>query len=127
MATHKHIGSDFEDFLREEGILEEVDARVQKRIIAEQLRHAMDAASLSESALARRMATSRTVVRSLLDPENESATLSTLVKAASAVGRHLTVSLDIPGVRTRRPAMSRRTRLSRGKAQPKGSRRSSRR
>jgi antitoxin HicB len=92
MAKNKHIGSDFEDFLRDEGMLEEIDARVQKRIIAEQLRTAMGSKKLSEVALARRMDTSRTVVRNLLDPNNSSATLLTLVKAAHAVGKTLGVS-----------------------------------
>ena len=96
MARNKHIGSDFEDFLRDEGILEEVDARVQKRLIAEQLRDAMRAGKISEVVLARRMATSRTVVRGLLDPKNEGATLVTLAKAARAVGRVLSISLDAP-------------------------------
>lgn len=112
MAKNKHMGSSFEDFLREDGILEEVDARVQKRLIAEQLRAAMNAQDLSEAALARRMETSRTVVRSLLDPENDSATLITLVKAASAVGRRLTFHLDEPVAAARRRPASQRARAA---------------
>ena len=92
MPKNKHIGSSFEDFLREDGILDEVDARVQKRILAEQLRHEMEAQKLSEKALAKRMDTSRTVVRNLLDPGNTSATLMTMVKAGHALGRELKVS-----------------------------------
>ena len=33
MAKHKHLGSNFDDFLREEGILEEVEAGVKKRCV----------------------------------------------------------------------------------------------
>jgi hypothetical protein len=95
VAKNKHIGSDFEDFLREEGILEEVDARVQKRVIADQLRAAMRSTKTSEVALARRMDTSRTVVRALLDPTSErSATVLTLVKAAEAVGCELQIAFS---------------------------------
>jgi len=35
--TNKHIGSDFDDFLEEEGILAEVEATAVKRVIAFQL------------------------------------------------------------------------------------------
>jgi antitoxin HicB len=107
-----HHGSTLDEFLEEEGLLEEVDAIVQKRVIAEQLREAMRAKRLSEAAIARRMDTSRTVVRNLLDPDNESVTLLTLAKAASAVGRRLCVTLEEPA-RPRRAsarASSRRTR-----------------
>jgi antitoxin HicB len=92
MAKNKHIGSDFEDFLREDGILEEVDALVQKELIADQIRDAMRERSISEAALARAMKTSRTTVRSLLDPTSEAATLVTLTKAAQALGRELRIT-----------------------------------
>lgn len=104
MATNKHIGSKFEDFLRSEGILEEVDARVQKRVLAEELRAAMKARSLSEAALARAMKTSRTVVRSLLDPEAASVTLNTLARAARAVGCELRISFAASVARPRQVA-----------------------
>ena len=94
MAKHKHHGSTLDAFLEEEGLTEVVDAIIQKRAIAEQLRGAMQAQNISESAMARRMATSRTVVRNLLDPKNEGATLVTIAKAANAVGRRLSVTLE---------------------------------
>lgn len=96
MTKNKHAGSDFEDFLREEGILEEVDAYVQKRIIAEQIRAVMREQSISEAALARVMGTSRSAVRNILDPENDSATLLSLTRAAKAIGRELRVELVMP-------------------------------
>ena len=104
MAKNKHIGSSFDDFLRDEGMLEEVDARVQKRVIADELRRAMKARKLSENQLAKRMETSRTVVRALLDPENSSATLNTLARAAGAVGCKLSVNLTPVQSRRRRSA-----------------------
>jgi antitoxin HicB len=114
MPRNQHVGSRFENFLRDEGILEAVDARVQKRVIAEQLREAMKERSISEAALARVMKTSRTVVRSLLDPESDSATLVTLTRAARAVGRELRISFEpIAERRARVPAAARSRRKPR--------------
>ena len=89
----KHRGSNFDDFLREEGLLEEVEALAAKRLIAYELGQIMAKAKLSKAALARRMGTSRSQVDRLLDPDNESVTLATLAKAAAAFGQRLRVSL----------------------------------
>ena len=88
-----NIGSDFDDFLRDEGILEEADAVATKRVIAYQIAQEMEKANISQSELARRMNTSRSSVERLLDPANLSVTLVTLERAASAVGKRLKVQL----------------------------------
>ena len=85
----KHLGSSFEDFLREEGTLEETTHRAIKRVLARQLRQLMDEQGLSKSEMARRMRTSRPALERLLDPDNEAVTL----KAAKAVGRELRLEL----------------------------------
>lgn len=89
----KHIGSDFDDFLRGEGLLEEAEAVAAKRVIAFQIAREMERAHISHSELARRMNTSRSSVERLLDPTNTSVTLVTLERAASAVGKRLKVQL----------------------------------
>ena len=89
----KHLGSRFEDFLREEGTLEATTNRAIKRELARQLQQLMDEHRLSKSEMARRMRTSRTALERLLDPDNESVTLNTLQKAARAVGRELRLEL----------------------------------
>lgn len=89
----KHIGSDFDDFLREEEILEVVQATAAKRVIAFQIAQEMERRKLSKSEMASRMKTSRPALERLLDPDNPSVTLSTLERAASAVGRKLKVEL----------------------------------
>jgi predicted XRE-type DNA-binding protein len=89
----KHIGADFDDFLRDEGILDEAEAVATKRVIAYQLTQEMERASISQAELARRMKTSRSSVERLLDPTNPSVTLVTLERAASAVGKRLKVQL----------------------------------
>jgi len=88
-----HIGSDFDDFLRDEGVLDEAEAVATKRVIAYQLVQEMERANISQSELARRMKTSRSSVERLLDPANPSVTLVTLERAASAIGKRLKVQL----------------------------------
>jgi antitoxin HicB len=87
------IGSSFDDFLKEDGIYEEVTARAIKRVIVRQLDALMREQGLTKSELAKRMETSRAQLDRLLDPENESVTLATLTRAAQAVGRNLRMEL----------------------------------
>jgi antitoxin HicB len=89
----KHIGSDFDDFLREEHLLETSEAAAAKRVIAFQIAQEMRRHKLTKSEMASRMKTSRPALERLLDPANSSVTLSTLERAASAVGRKLKVEL----------------------------------
>jgi antitoxin HicB len=89
----KNIGSSFDSWLREEGIYEEATAGAIKRILAQQVAAAMKEKHLSKAEMARRMQTSRAALDRLLDPDYDAVTLSTLRKAATAVGRELRVEL----------------------------------
>ena len=89
----KNIGSTFDNWLREEGIYEEVSAAAIKRVVARQVEDAMQQKGLSKAEMARRMHTSRAALNRLLDPENGAVTLSTLQKAAQVVGRGLRLEL----------------------------------
>ena len=91
--AHKHIGSDFEDFLREEGRLEEATALAIKRVLAWEFQQAMLKAKVSQAEMARRMRTSRAVIRRLLDENDPSITLSTISKAATVLGKNLRLKL----------------------------------
>lgn len=71
----KHLGSDFDAFLDEEGLLEEAEAVATKRVLAFQIAQAMEEQKLSKTAMARRMRTSRSALDRLLDPEVPSVTL----------------------------------------------------
>jgi antitoxin HicB len=93
MKKKGRIGSSFDEFLKEEGIYEEVTARAIKRVIARQLDALMRDQGLTKSSLAKRMKTSRAQLDRLLDPNNESVTLDTLTRAAQAVGRQLWMEL----------------------------------
>jgi len=91
--NERHLGSDFDDFLRDQGQLEDAEAAATKRVIAYQIALEMRKARISRAELARRMRTSRSSVERLLDPANPSVTLATLERAASAVGKRLEVQL----------------------------------
>ena len=90
---NKNIGSDFDDFLQEEGILEEVEVTAVKRVLAYQLDQLMKEQHITKSYMAERMETSRASLDRLLDPENVSVTLQTLGKAAKVLGRKLSISI----------------------------------
>lgn len=89
----EHMGSSLDDFLEEEGLLAESEAVAVKRVLAFQLSRLMTEQNVSKSEMARRMNTSRTAVERLLNPESEAATLITLEKAASALGKRLHIEL----------------------------------
>ena len=88
-----NIGSSVDSWLREEGIYEEVSEGAIKRVLARQVEAAMKEKHFSKAEMARRMRTSRAALDRLLDPDYESVTLSTLRKAATAVGREVRLEL----------------------------------
>jgi DNA-binding phage protein len=90
---NKHIGSDFDDFLAEQGMIEEVSAAALKRVIAWQLAETMKLQNVSKKALAERMQTSRTAVDRALDQNDAGMTLATLASAARALGQRVEVRL----------------------------------
>jgi hypothetical protein len=88
-----HIGNSFDDFLKEEGIYEDVQTTAIKRVLAMQLEDAMKARKLTKVEMARRMRTSRVQLDRLLDPDNDAVTLATLRRAAAVVGREVRLEL----------------------------------
>lgn len=91
---NKRIGSSLEDFLKEEGVLEEAQAIAIKRALSFQIQQAMKQKHLTKKRMTERMhIKSRIQLDRLLDPNNVSVTLLTLEKAANALGKRLTVKL----------------------------------
>jgi antitoxin HicB len=88
-----HIGSNFDNFLKEEGLLEEVTTSAIKRVISYQLKKAMEERNVTKQKLADMMSTSRASLDRLLNPENTSITIKTLGKAAHALGKKIVVDL----------------------------------
>jgi antitoxin HicB len=91
MKNNPYSGSNFDDFLAVEGILEEVSARAQKRLLALQIEDIMTASNLTKSEIAAKMNTSRSQLDRILDPDNTSITLDSLDRLARAVGKQLKI------------------------------------
>lgn len=94
--TRENIGSDFDDFLAEEGLLESTTAVAVKRVVAWQIERKMSEANLTKSEMARLMSTSRSSLDRLLDPENVSVTLKTLQSAVRVLGGRLRIECEFP-------------------------------
>ena len=84
---------ELEDLFDELGELHELRAGVQKKVLAHDIKKAMKSKGLTPSEMARRMRTSRAVIRRLLDEDDPSITLSTISKAANALGKNLRLKL----------------------------------
>lgn len=82
-----------DDFLKDEGNLEEFEAVAIKEVLAWQIAEAMKAQNLSRKRLAERMKTSRSQISRLLDPKDGNVTIATLQRAAKMVGRTLRLEL----------------------------------
>ena len=89
----EHIGSSVEDFLEEEGILEESTAKAIKAVIAWQLAEQMKHKRMSKKRLAELMRTSRAQIDRILDPDKGNVTIETLQRAAALLGRRVRVEL----------------------------------
>jgi len=89
----KNIGSSFDDFLEEEGIYSDTEAVATKRVIAYQIQKMMEEERLTKKEMAERMHTSRSAFDRLLDPKNFSVTLQTLERAATALGKKVSIKL----------------------------------
>ena len=94
MSKKTHRGSDFREFLDEQGILGEVEARALKQALSLQLDRLLKEQELTKTQMAARMKTSRAAVDRLLDASNASVTLNTLGKAARALGRKVKIVLE---------------------------------
>lgn len=91
--ANTHRGSDFSEFLAEEGLLPEVELLALKRVVALQIQEALEQEKLSKTQLAKRMKTSRAALDRILDPTNPSLTVASLGKAAAALGRKVDLKL----------------------------------
>lgn len=92
-TNNPHLGSDFEEFLADEGLLEVANALAVKRVLAWQIEQAMKEKNISKSRMAEMMHTSRAALDRLLDSTDTSLTLATLTKAANALGKRVDVQL----------------------------------
>jgi DNA-binding Xre family transcriptional regulator len=87
------LGSSFDEFLEEEGILPQVDALATKRVIAYQVAESMQEKQITKTEMAKRMGTSRSSLNRLLDPLNTSVSLATIESAVVALGKRLRIQI----------------------------------
>ena len=86
---NKHIGSSFDDFLEDEGILAEAQAIAVARVLAWEVNQYLKDHKTSKTAFAKALETSRMQVNRLVDPEDTSVNLNTMAKVAEAIGKKL--------------------------------------
>jgi antitoxin HicB len=90
----KHIGSSFDDFLKEERVFEQTKTLAVKRVLAWQIAELMRKNSITKLEMAKRMRTSRSQLDRFLDPDNDKVLLETVQRAASAVGKRVSMTLE---------------------------------
>lgn len=92
-AKKGKIGSSLDDFLKEQGIYEEVTENAMKRVLAFRLSEIMKEQNITKAEMAKRLDTSRSQLDRLLDPENDGVTLGALSRAVNALGYSLKFEL----------------------------------
>jgi len=89
----KGIGQNIDDFLKEQGIYDEVNELAAKKLITYQLKQAMQEQKLTKSSIAKKMKTSRVAVDNILDPTFNTS-IDSLERFAFILGKRLTISLS---------------------------------
>ena len=85
------IGSSFDDFLEEEGIIDEVTEIAAKKVLATAIEQEMKNKNITKVSMAEMMRTSRAQVNRLLNPDNNGVTLQTMQRAAQVLGRRIRI------------------------------------
>ena len=93
MKLQQGMGSSFDEFLQEEGMLAQAEAVAIKRVIAFQLEETMAKEHISKTEMAKRMNTSRSAINRLLDPPNTYITLATIESAVAAMEKQLQIQV----------------------------------
>ena len=93
MKRMKGIGQNFDDFLKEQNIYNEVNELAAKKIITYQLKQVMQEQNLTKSTIAKKMKTSRVAVDNILDPTFNTS-IDSLERFACVLGKKLTISLS---------------------------------
>jgi len=86
--------SSFDDFLKADGIYEDVQNAAIKKVLSAKLEAAMLDQNISKTDMAKRLKTSRSQLDRLLDPDNETITLQTASRAAAVLGMTLEINLS---------------------------------
>jgi antitoxin HicB len=98
-------GSNFDSFLEEEGIRQEVEAVAIQRVLAWQLEKAMQQQKKNQTGDGEAASYSRSQPDRLLDPGDASVTLDTIARAARALAKR--VVIRVADVKTKRASLQR--------------------
>ena len=91
--SNRALGSELDDLLKQDGVLNQAQAEAAKRVIAWQVQQLMETQHISKAQLARELETSRGAVDRILDSENTSMTLKSLGAIADLFGKRLEINL----------------------------------
>lgn len=90
---NQHLGSNFDQFLEEEGRLAQTETIAWTRVITFQIAQLMAEQNLSRAAMAEKMQISPATIEALLDMQNGSMTVQMLERAALVLGKRLRIEL----------------------------------
>lgn len=93
MKKNTHIGSDFEDFLKEEGIFDEVEATAIKKILAAEIQKKLKEKHLTKTLMAKKLNTSRSSLDRMLNPFDIAITLKTIIRIVHALNMNIQLEL----------------------------------
>jgi antitoxin HicB len=119
----EHLGSSLDEWLEEEGLLNQATAKAIKSTLAWQMEQAMKEQHVNKAALVRELRTSKAQVDRLLDPLNTALTLRTLTRVAQVLGKDVEIQLVDRRPRSRRASPTKRQARSRRAAAAKATRR----
>jgi len=91
--SNKHRGSHFDDFLRDEEMLEECTASAVKAVLAMEIADAMKEHNITKRALAEKMHSSRSQLDRILDPDETGTSIEAMTRAAVAMGMRLEIRI----------------------------------
>ena len=119
----EHLGSSLDEWLEEEGLLDQATAKAIKSTLAWQMEQAMKEQNVNKAALVRELRTSKAQVDRLLDPLNTALTLRTLTRVAQVLGKDVEIQLVDRRARSPRPRPTKRKGRATGTAAAKSARR----
>jgi len=93
VINKKYVGQDFEDFLQEQGIYEQVQLNALKKTLAHEIKALMKERGIPKTEMASRMRTSRSSLDRLLNEDSYNVTIATISKAASVLGKRIELSI----------------------------------
>ena len=94
--TNEALGSSLDQFLFDDGLLDEMTEAVAKRVLARSVASMIEKSGKSKAQIAREMKTSLSQINRLLDERDTGVTLHTIMAAAAATGGRVRITVEAP-------------------------------